>query len=71
MFWEEVLYGCSMVTMIMKVGSVGRQVRRVATHWVMNVVADGILWIGVLMAASGFGLLLEAIVDTMRYGHPR
>lgn len=29
------------------------------------------LGIPVLMAASGLGLLLEAIVDTLRYGHPR
>jgi hypothetical protein len=38
---------------------------------ILNWVGDGMLWIAVLMAASGAGLLLEAIVDTVRYGHPR
>lgn len=29
------------------------------------------LWGSVLATASGAGMLLEAIVDTIRYGHPR
>jgi len=29
------------------------------------------IWFPTLMAASGLGLLLEAIVDTVRYGAPR
>lgn len=37
----------------------------------LNVVSDGVLLIALLAAASGTGLLLEAIVDTIRYGHPR
>jgi len=41
-----------------------------ASYWV-NVVTDGVVWLAVLMAASGAGLLLEAIYDTVRYGHPR
>jgi hypothetical protein len=41
-----------------------------ATHWVDWVVGV-LLWGSVLMAASGLGLLLEAIVDTVRHGHPR
>lgn len=43
----------------------------VVAHWVKNAIADGILWIAVLLTASGVGLLLEAIYDTMRWGHPR
>jgi len=38
--------------------------------WLMNQVTDGIVWIAVLSSASGLGLLLSAIVDTVRYGHP-
>jgi len=30
-----------------------------------------VLWGAVLMTASGAGLLLEAIIDTVRFGHPR
>lgn len=41
-----------------------------ASHWV-NIVVDGVVWLAVLMAASGLGLLIEAIYDTVRYGHPR
>lgn len=67
MLWEEVLYGWRMTAMILAL----RARRRRATHWVVNVVADGVVWISVLAAASGLGLLLEAIVDTVRYGHPR
>lgn len=29
------------------------------------------LWLPLLLGASGLGLLLEAILDTVRYGHPR
>jgi hypothetical protein len=39
-------------------------------HWA-SIVADAILWGALLMAASGLGLLLEAIADTIRYGAPR
>lgn len=44
---------------------------QVAVAWVMNQVTDGIVWVAVLAGASGLGLLLEAIYDTVRYGHPR
>lgn len=40
-----------------------------APHWVDVGVAT-VLWGAVLMTASGLGLLLSAIVDTVRYGHP-
>ena len=38
--------------------------------WVMDQVTDAVVWIAMLAAASGLGLLLSAIVDTVRYGHP-
>jgi hypothetical protein len=41
-----------------------------ASHWV-DVAVDAVIWGTVLMAASGAGLLLEAIIDTARFGHPR
>lgn len=37
----------------------------------LNILGDAMLWIPVLAATSGVGLLLEAIIDTIRYGHPR
>lgn len=40
------------------------------THWV-DIAVTGLLWIPVVLAASGLGQLLEAIYDTVRYGHPR
>jgi hypothetical protein len=40
------------------------------THW-MDLGVDALVWIAVLAAASGAGLLLESIVDTVRYGAPR
>jgi hypothetical protein len=39
--------------------------------WLLNVATDWVVYVAVLAAASGFGLLLEAVVDTVRYGHPR
>lgn len=30
-----------------------------------------VLWCGLLMIALPLGMLLEAVVDTVRYGHPR
>lgn len=41
-----------------------------ASHWV-DVATGVVLWGALLMAASGLGLLLEAIADTVRYGAPR
>lgn len=38
---------------------------------VMDLLTTGIVWAAVLMTAYGLGNLAEAIVDTVRYGHPR
>jgi hypothetical protein len=46
------------------------KLRLLTTHWV-DVGVDAVIWLAVLAAASGAGLLLEAVVDTVRYGHPR
>lgn len=40
-----------------------------ASHWV-DVAVSAVLWGAVAMGASGLGLLLDAIVSTVRYGHP-
>lgn len=39
--------------------------------WADFAVLAVFVWFPLIMAASGLGLLLEAIVDTVRYGHPR
>ena len=36
-----------------------------------DVAVDMVVWGAVLMTASGLGMFLEAVVDTVRYGHPR
>lgn len=38
---------------------------------VLDLLTTGIVWAAVLMMAYGLGNLAEAIVDTVRYGHPR
>jgi hypothetical protein len=37
----------------------------------LDVAVDAIVWGAVLMTAYGAGEFLEAVVDTVRYGHPR
>lgn len=37
----------------------------------IDFVVDAVIIAGVLMIASPLGMLLEAVVDTIRYGHPR
>jgi hypothetical protein len=76
---EEVWYRCHMTILMQDVVTAQSHETRLdrgevpahrATHWVDWVVGV-LLWGSVLMAASGLGLLLEAIVDTVRHGHPR
>lgn len=38
---------------------------------IMDTGTTAIVWLGVLMIALPLGGLAEAIVDTVRYGHPR
>jgi len=58
------------VTLITRTVVRARSKWLIASHWV-DLAVGAILWGAVLMAASGLGLLLEAIVDTVRYGAPR
>lgn len=37
----------------------------------LDVAVDAVVFGAVIMIASPLGQLLEAIVDTVRYGHPR
>ena len=38
---------------------------------VLDLLTTGIVWFAVIATAWGAANLLEAIVDTIRYGHPR